>query len=146
MRRLASESLRPHLPWSVGIGLPVDTALPLLDVLYADSSRFVTTSVANHLRDITRTQPELVLTTLTRWRCEGRATDSELAFITREALKACLKAGWAPAYTILGYNPQAAVSFSPIRLTEPTTGSATASPSKPTSPRPPTPRCTSCTS
>ncbi|MEU9301925.1 hypothetical protein [Streptomyces sp. NPDC048269] len=116
VRRLASEALRPHLPWSVGTGLAVDTALPLLDVLYADSSRFVTTSVANHLRDIARTRPELVLATLTRWRTEGRAADAELAFITREALKARLKAGWAPAYTLTGYDPQAAISVSPLRL------------------------------
>lgn len=116
VRRLASEALRPHLPWSVGTGLPVDTALPLLDVLYADRSRFVTTSVANHLRDIARTRPDLVLATLTRWRTEGRAADAELAFITREALKARLKAGWAPAYTLTGYDPQAAVSVTPLRL------------------------------
>ncbi|WP_327309875.1 hypothetical protein OG730_42080 (plasmid) [Streptomyces sp. NBC_01298] len=116
VRRLASEALRPHLPWSVGAGLPVDTALPLLDILYADSSRFVTTSVANHLRDIARTLPDLVLATLTRWRTEGRATDAELAFITREALKSRLKDGWAPAYALTGYDPQAAVSVSPLRL------------------------------
>ncbi|MFF7400638.1 DNA alkylation repair protein [Streptomyces murinus] len=116
VRRLASEALRPHLPWSAGTGLPADTALPLLDALYADSSRFVTTSVANHLRDIARTQPELVLATLTRWRTEGRAAHGELAFITREALKARLKAGWAPAYTLTGYDPQAAVTVSPLRL------------------------------
>lgn len=116
VRRLASEATRPHLPWSVSAGLPVDAALPLLDALYADTSRFVTTSVANHLRDITRTQPNLVLDTLARWRTEERAKPSELAFITREALQLRLKAGWAPAYTTLGYDPQATVSVSPIRL------------------------------
>ncbi|MEU8544821.1 DNA alkylation repair protein [Streptomyces sp. NPDC048717] len=116
VRRLASEATRPHLPWSAGTTLPVDTALPLLDTLYADTSRFVTTSVANHLRDISRTKPDLVLATLTRWRTEGRATDTELTFITREALKTRLKDGWAPAYTILGYDPQADVSVSPLRL------------------------------
>ncbi|UFQ99807.1 hypothetical protein KBP30_00480 [Streptomyces sp. Go40/10] len=116
VRRLASEALRPHLPWSAGTGLPVDTALPLLDTLYTDSSRFVTTSVANHLRDIARTRPELVLATLTRWRTEGRAEAGELAFIAQEALKARLKQGWAPAYTLTGYDPQAAVSVSPLRL------------------------------
>ncbi|WP_233288925.1 hypothetical protein [Kitasatospora sp. MBT63] len=116
VRRLASEATRPHLPWSVSAGLPVDAALPLLDLLYADTSRFVTTSVANHLRDISRTLPDLVLDTLTRWRTEGRAKPAELAFITREALQLRLKAGWAPAYTALGYDPQAAVSVGPIRL------------------------------
>ncbi|MGA5819949.1 DNA alkylation repair protein [Kitasatospora sp. NPDC094028] len=116
VRRLASEATRPHLPWSVSASLPVDTALPLLDRLYADSSRFVTTSVANHLRDVSRSQPDFVLATLTRWHAEGRAAPAELAFITREALKLRLKAGWPPAYAILGYDPQAAVSVGPIRL------------------------------
>lgn len=116
VRRLAGEALRPHLPWSAGTHLPVDTALPLLDMLHADSSRFVTTSVANHLRDIARTEPDLVLATLTRWRTEGRTADKELAFITREALKARLKDGWPPAYTLTGYAPQAAVTVTPLRL------------------------------
>ncbi|MFE5595618.1 hypothetical protein [Streptomyces sp. NPDC056549] len=98
--------------------MPVDTALPLLDTLYADSSRFVTASVANHLRDIARTLPDLVLAVLTRWRAEGRTTDAELAFITREALKTRLKSGWAPSYTLTGYDPQATVSVSPLRLTQ----------------------------
>ncbi|MFK0258705.1 hypothetical protein [Streptomyces sp. NPDC090445] len=57
-----------------------------------------------------------VLATLTRWRAEGRAADTELAFITREALKARLKDGWAPAYTLTGFDPQASVSVTPLRL------------------------------
>ncbi|MGW2492798.1 hypothetical protein ACWCV9_37225 [Streptomyces sp. NPDC001606] len=140
VRRLASEALCPHLPWSVG------TALPLIDMLHADSSCFVTTLVANHLRDISRTRPELVLTTLTRWRSEGRAAHAELAFISHEALKARLKDGWAPAYTLTGYNPQAAVSVTPIRLscTDYQLGDTLNFEADLTAPR--TPRSTSCTS
>src|SRR3954471_15043365 len=42
VRRLASESTRPTLPWSTRITLPTDAALPVLDQLYYDSSRYVT--------------------------------------------------------------------------------------------------------
>ena len=116
VRRLASESTRPHLPWSAAIGLPADTAIPVLDDLYGDGSRFVTASVANHLRDIARTQPDLVLSTLGRWRDQGGATDKEFAFIAREALRTRLKEGWAPAFTFLGYTPDAPLELSPLRL------------------------------
>ena len=116
VRRLASESTRPHLPWSAAIGLPVDAAIPVLDGLYGDDSRFVTASVANHLRDIARTKPELVLDTLSRWRDQRRASGREFTFIAREALKARLKDGWGPAYTFLGYVPDAPLDLSPVRL------------------------------
>jgi 3-methyladenine DNA glycosylase AlkC len=116
VRRLASESTRPALPWSPRINLPADAGLPVLDQLYADPSRYVTQSVANHLRDITATNPDLVLTTLTRWKTEGHASDKEFAFIAREALKTRLKEGWPPAYEFLGYPSDPPVEVSPLRI------------------------------
>ncbi|MFF3430262.1 hypothetical protein [Streptomyces sp. NPDC002602] len=56
----------PLLPCAPRISLPADAALPVLDRLYADSSTYVRTSVANHLHDLAGTQPELVLATLRR--------------------------------------------------------------------------------
>ncbi|MDH6111424.1 3-methyladenine DNA glycosylase AlkC [Kitasatospora sp. MAP12-15] len=116
VRRLASESTRPMLPGSPRITLPVGTALPILDRLYGDTSHFVTTSVANHLRDISRSEPDLALATLTRWKTEGAATDKEFAFIAREALKAKLKEGWPAGYGFLGYAADAPVAVSSVRL------------------------------
>lgn len=116
VRRLASESTRPTLPWSLRISLPADAGLPVLDQLYSDSSRYVTQSVANHLRDIAATDPDLVLATLTRWKAEGRASGKEFDFIAREALKTRLKEGWPPAYEFLGYASDAPVEVSPVRL------------------------------
>jgi 3-methyladenine DNA glycosylase AlkC len=68
LRRLASESTWPGPPWSPRTDRPADAGLFVLDQLHADSSRFVTRSVGSHLRDITVTDPDLVLATLTRWR------------------------------------------------------------------------------
>jgi 3-methyladenine DNA glycosylase AlkC len=103
VRRLASESTRPALPWSPRIGLPADAGLLVLDQLYSDSSRYVTQSVANHLGDIAATDPDLALATLTRWKANARASDKEFNFIAREALKTKLKQGWPAAYEFLGY-------------------------------------------
>lgn len=116
VRRLASESTRPTLPWSVRINLPAHTTIPVLDRLHADSSRFVTQSVANHLRDITATHPDLVIDALARWSTAGDAAEAELAFIAREALRTKLKQGWPPAYAALGYASDLPIEMSPIRI------------------------------
>lgn len=116
MRRLASESTRPALPWSPRISLPTDAGLPILDQLYLDSSRYVSQSVANHLRDIAAADPGLALATLTRWKADGRASAKEFDFIAREVLKTKLKEGWSPAYEFLGYASDAPVDVSAIRL------------------------------
>ena len=54
VRRLASEGTRPRLPWGYNVGLTTDDTLLILDMLYADQTRFVTRSVANHLNDIAK--------------------------------------------------------------------------------------------
>ncbi len=116
VRRLASESTRPRLPWSVNIPLDEDAGLPVLDRLHADTSRFVTQSVANHLHDIADTNLDLVLQTLARWRTAGQATQKEFDFLAREALRSRLKKGDDVAYEFLGYPSDPPVELSPIRL------------------------------
>lgn len=109
VRRLASEGTRPRLPWGMGVKLTAGETLPLLDALYADKARFVTRSVANHLNDISKTEPELVIDRLERWRDEGRAEAGELDWITRHALRGLIKAGHPGALRCLGYDPAAEV-------------------------------------
>jgi hypothetical protein len=50
VRRLVSESTRPRLPWAPRINLDPGAPMPLLDILHADGTRYVTRSVANHLK------------------------------------------------------------------------------------------------
>ena len=54
VRRLCSEGTRPKLPWSQKINIPPEDALPILHALFADKTRYVTRSVANHLNDIAK--------------------------------------------------------------------------------------------
>jgi 3-methyladenine DNA glycosylase AlkC len=109
VRRLASEATRPRLPWSTGISLPIDAGLPILERLFADEHRFVTQSVANHLKDIAEQRLDLVLATLERWSSSNPAA-RDYAFIAREALLTRLKAGDGAAYEFLGYRTDVPVT------------------------------------
>lgn len=108
VRRLVSESTRPALPWAPRIHLPIEAALPLLDILHRDRTRYVTRSVANHLNDITKLDPMLVFDRIRRWRELGQQSPDELEWMTRHSLRTLVKRGDPTAMELLGYpsNPQ----------------------------------------
>lgn len=106
VRRLVSESTRPRLPWAPRIEIDVAAPIPLLDVLHADDTRYVTRSVANHLNDISKIDPPLVFEALHRWRGETRQAKEELDWMTGHSLRTLLKDGDPTAMEILGYSPE----------------------------------------
>ena len=64
VRRLVSEGSRPRLPWGLQLkSLIADPspALPLLRALQDDPSEYVRRSVANHLNDIAKDHPAIVV-------------------------------------------------------------------------------------
>jgi len=103
VRRLVSEGTRPRLPWAKNISLDPCVPLRFLDALHADPTRFVTRSVANHLNDLTRAAPDMVVARLRGWSAEGRQAPRELDWITRHALRTAVKRGEPGALTLLGY-------------------------------------------
>jgi len=105
VRRLVSESTRPRLPWAPRINLDPGAPIPLLDILHADPTRYVTRSVANHLNDISKIEPDLVVETLSRWRAAGRQDAKELAWMETHALRTLVKKGDPASLTFLGYPP-----------------------------------------
>lgn len=119
VRRLVSESTRPTLPWAPRIDLDIRAPLSLLDDLHADPTRYVTRSVANHLNDIAKIEPDIALEALRRWRNEGSQIPTELAWMTRHALRTLLKRGHGGAMTFLGYSPEPDVAMGPIVLDSP---------------------------
>ncbi|WP_166415884.1 DNA alkylation repair protein [Cochlodiniinecator piscidefendens] len=112
VRRLVSEGTRPKLPWASKVTLTTKQTLPLLDVLHADKTRYVTRSVSNHLNDISKFDPDLVVSTLKKWREDGKQTKAELLWMTRHALRTLVKQGHAGALELLGYrqNPDISVT------------------------------------
>jgi 3-methyladenine DNA glycosylase AlkC len=104
LRRLASEGCRPRLPW--GQALPKfkkdpTPLLPLLEVLKQDPSDYVRRSVANHLNDISKDQPQLMLDICQRWFGQHPDTD----WIVKHALRGLLKQRHPVALQLFGYQP-----------------------------------------
>ncbi|MEL7163843.1 MAG: DNA alkylation repair protein [Pseudomonadota bacterium] len=109
VRRLVSEGTRPKLPWAGRIELAPGAAMPLLDRLYADPTRYVTRSVANHLNDIGKSDPDRVLDALARWRDAGGQAVKELDWMARHSLRTMVKDGHPRALAHLGYDANAPV-------------------------------------
>ncbi len=103
VRRLASEGIRPYLPWAQRVRLPAEHVIEVLTVLHADSTRYVTRSVANTLNDLSRDEPELVIGTLERWQSAAAQVPDELDWMTRHALRTLVKADNSAALELLGY-------------------------------------------
>lgn len=110
VRRLVSEGTRPRLPWGQAVGLELTDPLPLLDRLHADKTRYVTRSVANHLNDIARKSPDLVLGRLRDWAEDEQQSQKELQWMTTHALRSLVKSGHPQAMKVLGYDPDAQVN------------------------------------
>lgn len=70
LRRLASEGLRPKLPWAQKLDVWKDSPTPifeLLELLKEDDVKFVKKSVANHLRDWMKVNPKEAEKIIRRW-------------------------------------------------------------------------------
>jgi 3-methyladenine DNA glycosylase AlkC len=102
VRRLASEGSRPRLPWGKGLAFlkkdPSPT-LPILQKLKADPSEYVRRSVANHLNDISKDHPKLVLEIAAQW----IGTQAETDKLLKHALRGLLKGGDATALELFGF-------------------------------------------
>ncbi len=116
VRRLVSEGTRPMLPWSKRLSLDPTIPVPLLDSLHADSTRYVTRSVANHLNDISKTNPSLVLETLEKWAQAKMQRPAELGWITRHSLRTLVKQGNREALCLLGFQPNPGITINDFRL------------------------------
>ena len=116
VRRLVSEGTRPKLPWAPAIGLDPARALPLLDRLHDDPTRYVTRSVANHLNDITKLAPNLAIDRLAAWKGAGRQAPAELDWMTSHALRGLIKAGDPRAMALLGFDPEAPIVVTGFRI------------------------------
>ncbi len=120
VRRLVSEGTRPLLPWSGRVPLTIVDTLPLLTALHADRTRYVTRSVANHLNDIAKKEPAVVIQTLKEWQQLGKQNVAELNWMIKHSLRTLVKAGHKDALALLGYTAtkpkHVAVSVSPATL------------------------------
>lgn len=116
VRRLVSEGTRPLLPWSGRVCISDTDPLPFLNILYADKTRYVTRSVANHMNDISKSNPSLVVNTLKNWKKLKQQDDKELDWIIRHSLRTVVKRGDKDALELLGYHSDPKIKVSDITL------------------------------
>lgn len=103
VRRWISEGTRPRLPWGERLDDMVADPAPnifLLEALRRDKSRYVQTSVANHIGDIAKDHPELAVGLVSKWQDEGFERANWLA---SHALRHLIKKGHRGALSALGY-------------------------------------------
>jgi 3-methyladenine DNA glycosylase AlkC len=105
VRRLPSEGTRPRLPWGMNVQRLLDDPRPGLALLHRlrhDPSETVRRSVANHLNDVTKTHPDLVVATLATW-MEEPQTDPRMV---AHALRTLVKRGQPGALGVLGFTTE----------------------------------------
>lgn len=115
VRRLASEGIRPRLPWAMALPkFKKDPAaiLPILERLKQDESEYVRRSVANNLNDISKDHPEVMLQVLKKWKGLGEPTD----WILKHASRGLLKKGHAEALGSFGLNHLVKASVNGLKL------------------------------
>ncbi|MCB9677131.1 MAG: DNA alkylation repair protein [Alphaproteobacteria bacterium] len=105
VRRLVSEGTRPRLPWGIRLQDRIERPqrmLPLLERLRDDPSEYVRRSVANHLNDIAKDHPDLLVEIAGSWLRDAPATRRKLV---KHALRTQIKACDPRAYGLIGLRP-----------------------------------------
>ncbi len=120
VRRLVSEGSRPRLPWGLRLqALVQDPAptLPLLRALQDDTSEYVRRSVANHLNDIAKDHPGVLVQWLQDHLPDAPAPRQALL---RHACRTLVKAGHPQVLQAWGlgapFKGQATLTVSPAAL------------------------------
>jgi len=120
VRRLASEGTRQFLPWAIRVPalLAAPTAtVPIITALHRDQSEYVRRSVANHLNDLSRQNPDLVVDTARQWLADG--DDATSRWVVRHGLRTLVKKGHPEALALMGFR-SVAVSVSALELQDET--------------------------
>lgn len=120
VRRWTSEGSRPRLPWGMKLQEAVlrpQAGIKILDVLKFDDELYVRKSIANHLNDIAKDHPDLVIKTLKNWRegCPPKHLP-KLEWIQKQALRTLIKKGYKPALTLMGYGAAPKVKMGKLIL------------------------------
>ena len=93
VRRLTSEGTRPRLPWAMKIDSFVKNPTPsllILEELKNDPDLYVRRSVANHVGDIAKDNPDLAFGLCEKWLTDA---STELKWVIRHAVRNPFKKG-----------------------------------------------------
>jgi 3-methyladenine DNA glycosylase AlkC len=118
VRRLASEGLRPRLPWAVALpALKKDPSpiLPLLEKLKDDKAEWVRRSVANNFNDISKDNPGIVLELFKKWHGRSKETD----WVIKHGSRTLLKQGHTELLGLFGFEQDGSAVLSNFQVLTP---------------------------
>lgn len=115
VRRLASEGLRPSLPWS--FKLTDDLNYPgvskkILTNLNNDKSLYVRKSVGNHLNDLTKKHSNFVIDLIYSWESNQQHT----SWIIKKGLRTLIKEGDKQVFKFLGYPKPTNIEVNDLKI------------------------------
>jgi len=116
VRRLASEGIRPRLPWARQLTTLRDDPSPIwpiLERLKNDPSLYVRRSVANNLNDISKDHPEPLMEVCRRWLNDA---DPQTAWVVKHGLRTLVKQGKQDVYPLLGFSPTVEMEWATLSL------------------------------
>lgn len=120
IRRWTSEGSRPRLPWGAKLHASIDdpsAGLEILEKLKFDEALYVRKSIANHLNDIAKDHPDLVIETLKAWQKKVTAKDkAKLEWIQKQALRTLIKQGYPKALDLMGFGDKAEIKLGELKL------------------------------
>ncbi|MES2855811.1 MAG: DNA alkylation repair protein, partial [Bdellovibrionota bacterium] len=120
VRRWATEGTRPRLPWGERLGEFVtdpSPAFPILERLKFDPELYVRKSVSNHLNDIAKDHPKLVVEILSRWKKEaGPENEMKIDWTIQRALRTLIKDGHPGALGLIGVSTRSKIDFNDFNL------------------------------
>lgn len=127
IRRLVSEGTRPRLPWGLQLKAFIkspEANIPLLEVLKDDTSLYVRRSVANHLNDISKDHPQLVLAQCKHWQQaalkQSEQESKNIIWLIKHALRTLIKSGRPEVFPLLGYTETPQILCTDIDLSSQT--------------------------
>ena len=116
VRRLVSEGTRPRLPWGIRLNefcKDPSPCIPLLEKLKNDPSEYVRRSVANHLNDIAKDNPQIVIKLCQQWSTDA---SEETKWVIKHACRSLIKFGHKEVFPLLGFSEEPEIETSDISL------------------------------
>ncbi len=117
IRRLASEGTRLAIPWGsklLTVNKNHNYAIPILEALKDDPSEYVRKSVANNLNELSKVDPDLVVTIGRQWMSSGSKNTNQ---IVKKACRTLIKKAYPPAMELFGLAKPTGISVSLFSVT-----------------------------
>ena len=117
VRRLSSEGSRPRLPWSFKLDEPIKNPYATKEVLEAlkeDDELYVRKSVANHLNDISKDNPDAMLAIVKGWGTNNKHT----SWIIKHAARSLIKKGNQQILSVFKFEKDPKISVSNFSISK----------------------------